>query len=456
MSANYGLRLSARSQRLLLLVFLLAILVLRGHGVFQEWTQAKGWEYEWVAGPLASGHGYSFETAKAWLVSYARASDYSPTAWVEPLHTAIMAASFRLFREHGRLVLVLMNFFWVATACWVVFLLVERLQGFMAGAAAATLFALLPFGRADLLLYIGNGAIASCLFVVCGFLLTRCLERLSLARSLALGATIGIANLTHAGSLLFGPLSAFLILAGSRSSKLEAWKSAGVVLLTPVLMVAPWMLRNYLTFDQWVIVRNGFGFQLYIGNPALAQTFVAGLPIEGTATEPPWTAAGPRQALATLRDLEHDRGLRSHSRDTIEAHAPKGYELYNEAQRDRVFFSRAVTFMRDRPLLTAEMTFWKAYAFFANWGLVRSLIAAAAFLGWLAMMRDIRATSLALLVVGYTFPYALSLPIYYRYRAPVEPVMFVLIGLLLGTVGKQLRRWSSVGCEEKLGSQSVA
>ncbi len=55
--------------------------------------------------------------------------------------------------------------------------------------------------------------------------------------------------------------------------------------------------------NRWVIVRNAFGFQLYIGNPALAQTFVAGLPIEGTDT--PWTAAAHMQALATLRDLEH-------------------------------------------------------------------------------------------------------------------------------------------------------
>jgi hypothetical protein len=71
-------------------------------------------------------------------------------------------------------------------------------------------------------------------------------------------------------------------------------------------------------------------------------------------------------------------------------------------------------------------------------------------------MRDSRATSLALLVAGYAFPYALSLPIYYRYRAPVEPVMFVLIGLLLGTVGKQLWHWSSAGCAQKLGSTPIA
>jgi hypothetical protein len=59
-------------------------------------------------------------------------------------------------------------------------------------------------------------------------------------------------------------------------------------------------------------------------------------------------------------------------------------------------------------------------------GFVRSLIAVAAFVGWLAMMRDIRATSLMLLLLAYASPYVLSLPMYYRYRSPAEPIMFVL------------------------------
>ena len=346
-----------------------------------------------------------------------------------------------MFGEHGRLALVLLNFVWVGAACWFVFLIVERMIGFLTGIVTAVLFALLPFGKTDLLLYIGNAGIASFLFIVCAFLLIRCLERVSVARSLALGSVIGIANLTHAGSLLFAPLSAVLILIGSRSSGVERWKSAALVLITAICVVAPWTARNYLTFERLVVIRNGFGFQLYIGNPGLAQTFIPGIQILGRNSTPPWTAAGPRQALATLRDLEHDRALRNHSLRTIKLHAPSDYHLYNEAQRDHVFFSRAVAFMLDRPLLSVKMTFWKAYAFFANWGVVRTLIAVAAFCGWLVMTRDIRATSLLLLLLAYAFPYALSLPIYYRYRSPAEPIMFVLIGLLLGTAAKRLRLW---------------
>jgi hypothetical protein len=63
-----------------------------------------------------------------------------------------MAASFRIFGEYGRLILVLLNFFWVGAACWTVFLIVDRILGFMTGMATASLYALLPFGRADLLL----------------------------------------------------------------------------------------------------------------------------------------------------------------------------------------------------------------------------------------------------------------------------------------------------------------
>jgi hypothetical protein len=447
--ANFRFDLSFRRQRVALLLVLFATLLIRYHLTPGDWR--PGWEYEWVALPLAAGHGYSFEMGRAWLGPYPGTSEYSPTAWIEPLHTVIMAASFRIFGEHGRLVLVLINFIWVGAACWLVFLLVERLVGSMIGMATAVLFALLPFGKSDLLLYIGNAGMACFLFIVCAWLLIRCLEHVSVARSLALGGAIGIANLTHAGSLLFAPLAAVVILIGSGTNSVATWKSAALVLVAAICVVAPWTVRNCLTFDRLVIVRNGFGFNLYIGNPTLAQTFVPGLQIAGIDNVPPWTAAGPRQALATLRDLEHDRALRNHALRTINSHAPSGYQLYNEAQRDHVFLSRAVAFILDKPLLSARMMFWKAYAFFAGWGLVHSLIAVAASLGWLVMMRDIRATSLMLLLLAYASPYVLSLPMYYRYRSPAEPIMFVLIGLLLGTVAKRLQLWLSAEIAQNWG-----
>ena len=451
---NPGLDLSSRRQRLGLLLALFAILIVRAQLSPHDWRKAEGWEYEWVAGSLASGHGYTFDRGTAWLGPYPKDMSFIPTAWVEPVHTGIIAAASRLFGKGGRLALVLLNFIWVGAACWVVFLLVDRMVGPPAGMLTAVLLALFPFDSNLLLYNIGNTSIASFVIIICAFLLIRCLERVSVARSLALGAMIGIANLTHTSSLLFAPLSAVVLLLGSRAPRLERLKSASLVLITAVCVVAPWTVRNYLTFDRLVVVRDGLGLHLHIGNPGLAQTFTRGLRIEGTDKPPPWTAKGPRQSLAKLADLKHRRALRYHSLELVTSRAPADYQLFNEVQRDQVFQARAKAFMRDHPVLVAKMMFWKGYTFLTNGGLVRTLTALVAVLGWLVMIRDIRASILMLFLLAYSAPYVLSLPIPHRYRVPAEPIVFVLIGCFLGVLIKRVSSWISAR-NRKLGREAI-
>jgi hypothetical protein len=436
---NVSLWLTPRGRLFIILIPAIAV-VLYIPIVTRQWNQARGYEYEWVAWQLALGHGYSFDSGTAWLGPYANASDYSPTAWIEPVHTAIMAVSFHLFGDQGRLVLVLLNVLWLGMTSVIIFLLIEQLVGFWPGTIMAALFVLLPFHRTELLIYIGNAAMAAFLFSLNSLLLIWCLEKVSSGRCLALGATVGIATLTHAGMLLFVPLTALIVLVGFGVRRIEVWRSVGAGLIVAILVILPWTLRNAVTFGQLIPVRNGFGFQSYIGNPGLASTFVPTLQSNATVAPPPWTASGPWQALEKLRDLEFDRAVRHYSIITIRELAPEGYSLFNEAQRDKVFLSHTVEFVREMPLLTARMAFWKVLAFFGNWGLIFRITALTAFAGWLVMLRDYRATSLMLLLAAYTIPYAISLPLYYRYRFPAEPLLFVLAGLLLGVISKRLWR----------------
>jgi len=43
-----------------------------------------------------------------------------------------------------------------------------------------------------------------------------------------------------------------------------------VLVLLPALMVAPWLLRNYQTFHQFVFIRNGLGLEMEVGNNSCA------------------------------------------------------------------------------------------------------------------------------------------------------------------------------------------
>ena len=133
-----------------------------------------------------------------------------PSAWVDPLQVFVIAASFSLFGEHGRLALVLLNVLWMGlTALLIVLCCRDR---FREGILAALLFLLMLAYVSRPWLYIGNTALASFLFTLVAFLLFLSLERPSFPRSAALGSALGVANLAHAGSLLFGVAGVALLL----------------------------------------------------------------------------------------------------------------------------------------------------------------------------------------------------------------------------------------------------
>ena len=110
--------------------------------ILRQWPRASGYEYEWIANALASGHGYAFDPEHAWLGPYARGSEYTLSAWIDPVQTFIMAASFQLFGEHGRLVLVLLNVLWVAATALVVALCCRRVSTLNIALFTAALFIL--------------------------------------------------------------------------------------------------------------------------------------------------------------------------------------------------------------------------------------------------------------------------------------------------------------------------
>ena len=181
----------------------------------RSWHRAKGYEYEWVAGALASGHGYAFDRNTAWLGPYEAELEYVPTAWVEPLYTLVAAGCYRALGSRARLVLVLLNTVWLAGTAVLVHLCCQRLTESSTAATLATAtFAAGVLWRPDVVLYTGNLSLACLLFMCCLRLLIRIIdEEPTAGASVNLGVAIGFANLTHAGSLLFSSCCACVILA---------------------------------------------------------------------------------------------------------------------------------------------------------------------------------------------------------------------------------------------------
>ena len=395
--------------------------------IVRQWPTARGYEYEWIASTLASGHGYAFSSGHMWLGPY---PDGSLSAWTDPFQTFIIAASFYLFGEYGRLVLVLLNVLWVVATALVVALCCRRASTLNISLLTAASFFLGQLHISNPWLYIGNVALAMFLFSLCALCLIRALEASEFRRVLTLGVVIGITNLAHAASILFGPAAAAILLARWGVRRAVAWRSAVAVTVLPLMIVAPWAARNYLTFHEFVPIRTGFGWQLYIGNVALAMTLAEDRS-DNRQAAPPWTATSPREAVRLIRDLDHEAALRGYARELEVAKAPVHYASYNEAQRDRYFGSLAAAFMRENPGLVAQLVFWRLQSFFFGWDVFTTIITLCALAGMLAKWRDLRAVGLCALICVYTLPYALSVVFYFRYRAPIDPIMFMLIGFLL-------------------------
>lgn len=118
-------------------------------------------------------------------------------------------------------------------------------------------------------------------------LMLRFLEKNSLRRGVLLGATIGIAALTHAAAIVFGPIAFVLVFLSSKSSRLERLQSCCLVIFVAAVIISPWTLRNYLTFGQFVPVRTGFGDIAAVGNPATAAAWRPTLVAEDAVLEVP-------------------------------------------------------------------------------------------------------------------------------------------------------------------------
>jgi hypothetical protein len=155
---------------------------------------------------------------------------------------------------------------------------------------------------------------------------------------------------------------------------------------------------------------------------------------DAEAAKAPWVANSPLHALRLLRGLEYDAALASHSIHLISQGGIPDYQAYNEVKRDRIFLSRSLEFLRSEPILTLNMLLWKTVAFLTFWELGLSLVSLTAFIGGSLFIKDVRIFGILVLVVGYMAPYVVSLPLYYRYRSPIEPMLLVLSGLLLDVV----------------------
>lgn len=401
-----------------------------------------GWEADNIARAIAGGHGFSFRGDIRWLWMSANQplgdpTRYFPTAWVDPVFTYLLAGAYEIFPQQPYLAIVVFNFICLVVVFLAVYFLGTRFGGPWMGAVAVGLLALHgEFLRGTVEIY--NTAIAACVLVLAALAAVRYLERSTPRRLTVLGLTLGFAILACPIAKYFGYGMAIALIV-------HHWGEPRAAMLRPLAMVAlaalvlaPWAIRNYVTFGEWVPVRNGSGQIAWVGTVGIASTFMP--QVAESTLAPPWRSSGPREAV---RDLTRDRNKRialsNYQVDAWVATPPPGYEHMNEAQRDKLYLKRTKEFIRAHPLVAAELGIAKFGVYLMKFRIYGLALMALALLGAVLAIRDRRSWPLSLAALSYSAPFVLVIAYYDRYRIPIEPVLAVLATAAFAWLGGRLR-----------------
>jgi len=231
--------------------------------LYRDWLDPfvlEHWAFGRVARSLATGYGFGNVFA-----------DTGPTAVIPPVYAYLLAGLFRLFGTYTPASIVAalaLNSLFSALTCIPVFLLARRCLSQRAAKWAGWGWALSPYG----IYYGADWAWSTCLvtlLLALLFLWAVTLEKSDSATEwLGFGVLGGLAALTEPVVLSVVPLLALWTCA-RRWRRNKLWLSpAMAAILGAVVVIAPWLLRNYRTFHEFIPIRSGFGLELYIGNSA--------------------------------------------------------------------------------------------------------------------------------------------------------------------------------------------
>lgn len=397
----------------------------RGVGYRDARHDIKPYEPGHIAEALAGGHGFSFPASTQWFfrASPGDTTRYRPTAWQEPVWPVIMAASARVFSDPGRArdaLIVLRALFLIATAVALVPLgrsLFGPAVGTGAGVLAGTVLVLLHEVQEELFTSIKSQYLVGLQVVIACWLLVEIRRRPGPLRGAGLGAFLGLTALTGSATVLMGPLAA--------ATLGRARRTALALLLGWAAVILPWSLRNYRVFGQVVPIRTGFGLIFMSGNPILAQTLdpsVGGCP---GIPQPVFRARTAWQAVQRAIEPSNARRLDSRPVKCAARELGDRYFPMNEAQRDHYWSARAWQFVRAYPGVAARLALAKLGTFFFRTGEVAAVVTIAAIAGLALSAATPAAGAVGLLAVSQAAPYVASVPYFYRYRYPLDPVLLL-------------------------------
>jgi 4-amino-4-deoxy-L-arabinose transferase-like glycosyltransferase len=218
-----------------------------------------GYEMGRIAHAITTGRGFADPFGPA----------TGPTAWEPPLYPYLVAAVFKLsgiYTHASAFILLTINSIFSALTCIPIFLIARKCFSEKVAVWSAWGWALLPTVMYWSTRWVWETSLAA-FFLAAIFWLTLELENLEGAMPwVGFGVLWGVAVLTNTSLVTFLPASG--LWAWYRRSRTGKRSLVGVAMAAIFFFaaIAPWLVRNYETFGNFIFIRSNFGAELRLGN----------------------------------------------------------------------------------------------------------------------------------------------------------------------------------------------
>jgi len=218
-----------------------------------------GYETGRIARSIATGQGFGnpfyYQTG--------------PTAWMAPAYPYLLAGVFKAFGVYttaSALVILGLQGLFSALTCIPIFLIARRWYGERTAQYSAWIWALFPYGVYLASDFVWENCLTALLLTTLVWLTLDMDRRRSAWAWAGYGLLWGGTALVNPAVLTVLPLGAAWALWRLRRNGF-GWRAPAAAMVAVFLAaIAPWQIRNYRTFHQWIPLRDNFWLEMWVSN----------------------------------------------------------------------------------------------------------------------------------------------------------------------------------------------
>jgi 4-amino-4-deoxy-L-arabinose transferase-like glycosyltransferase len=360
-----------------------------------------GWETGRIARSVALGEGFSSPLH----------AHTGPTAWMTPLYVYLVAAVFKVFGVYtlkSAVVMLTLNSLFSALTCLTVFFIAQKSFGREIGLRAGWMWAMFPYAIDFSSSRVWADCLNTLLFSLLFLIALHMEEVKSLRAWLGFGLLAGSATLACPPVLLVALLMIARVCHRIRRHGRPWGLPAGLAILMMILVLSPWFVRNYRTFNRFIPFRSNFWLEMRVGNTGDLSDIV-----------PDWAhPATSRAEMEEYRRLGELNYMASKRRQTLDF--IKTYPV--------VF-----VFLTVRRFFCVWTGFWSIHLFYVEplstlHTILTTILTIIMLAGLLKAWRSDRAIAMPYLLTFLSFPlvYYITHP-HAEYRHPIDTIIVVLV-----------------------------